>query len=184
MAECIFSSLKAVCIMIADNIFSDGISFVAVNTQKMVKSFVLFGISRNLISWKHIVDICCYENRIDHDIFCRSGMNILPVDFKFCFTGIEILVLDLAFSISVHCIGNFSIKSFKIEMSSTASAFFIRCKCYAQRSVRNLFFLNAFDHCHDLCDSGFVISSENGCAVRSDQCTSFQICQMRKVLRT
>ena len=168
MAERVFSSLKAVCIMIADNIFSDGISFVAVNTQKMVKSFVLFGISRNLISWKHIVDICCDENRIDHDIFCRSGMNILPVDFKFCFTGIEILVLDLAFSISVHCIGNFSIKSFKIEMSSTASAFFIRCKCYTDLTMRNLLCLQDFQQLHDFCNTGFVVYSEDGISVRGN----------------
>ena len=73
MAECIFSSLKAVCIMIADNIFSDGISFVAVNTQKMVKSFVLFGISRNLISWSILLISAAMRTALIMTFFADPG---------------------------------------------------------------------------------------------------------------
>ena len=170
--------------MVSYNIMKLSFRNFSGHAHQMIESFIILCSARCLHRWKSIIDLHSNQTCIDHSIFGRTRMYVESFDHEIRFACVEVLILDLAFGITVQCIAVVSTELFYVEVRSTGTNLFIRCKCYAQRSVRNLFFLNAFDHCHDLCDSGFVISSENSRAVRSDQCTSFQTCQMREVLRT
>ena len=73
-------------------------------------------------------------------------MYVESFDHEIRFACVEVLVLDLAFGITVQCIAVVSTELFYVEVRSTGTDLFIRCKCNAQRSVRNLFLLNTFDH--------------------------------------
>ena len=172
MAERIAAGFKACAVVVADDVFGYGMSFISVYAQKMVESFILFGMTRNLESWEHIVDICGNENGIDHHIFCRTRMYIFAIDLKFCFACIEVLILDLAFAVPVQRIGNLRVKSIKIKMCSAAATFFVRCKCDTDLSVRNLFCDQDLKKLHDLSNTGFVVNSEDGISIGSDECTS------------
>ena len=59
-------------------------------------------------------------------------MYIESLDHKISFTSIEVLILDLTFGITVKCIAIVSTELFYVEVRSTGTDLFIRCKCNAQ----------------------------------------------------
>ena len=72
-------------------------------------------------------------------------MYVESFDHEIRFACVEVLVLDLSFGITVQCVSIVCTKLFYVEVRSTGTDLFIRCKCNAQRSVRNLFFLYTVD---------------------------------------
>ena len=61
-------------------------------------------------------------------------------DFKIGFACIEIFILNLAFGISVQCVGKIGSEFFYIKMCSSGTDFLIGGKCDTDGSVRNIFF--------------------------------------------
>ena len=50
--------------------------------------------------------------------------------------------------------------------------------------MRYLLGLQVFNQCHNLSNSGFIVSSQNGCAVGRDQCVTGQSFEMLEHIRT
>ena len=170
--------------MISDNIMKLCFSDFTFHTYEVIEAFVVFSSSWCLHRRKCIVDLHSYQTRIDHCIFGRSRMYVESFDYEISFACVKVFILDFTFCVSVQCVTVVCIKTFYIEMRSAGSNLFIRSKCNTDRSVRNILFIQMFDHCKNLGDSGFIVGTENGCTVCCNQCTSFQACKMWKVLHT
>ena len=132
--------------MVSDDIMKFSFRNFSGHTYQMIKSFIVFCSARCFHRWKCVVDFHSYKTCIDHGIFGRARMHVESFDHKISLTSIEVLVLDLTFGITVQCVSIVCTKLFYVEVRSTGTDLFIRCKCNAQRSVRNLFFLYTFDH--------------------------------------
>ena len=110
--------------------------------------------------------------RIDHFIFCTSWMNTSSVNFDFCTKSIEVFIFYNVNISPINSISILSVEIFNIKMITTMSNFFIRRKSNTNRAVRYLLGLQVFNQCHNLSNSGFIVSSQNGCAVGRDQCVA------------
>ena len=159
--------------MISDNIIKFRFTDFPLHADQMIKSLIVFGSSRCLHRWQAVVDLYRNQTGIDHRIFSFTRMNIKSPDFKFCFAGIKILVLNLPFTVTIQSISILCAKLIQIEMFRSHSNFLIRSKCYTNHAMRPIFCLDSFNHSQNLCNSCFVICSQNRCSIRSEQCTSF-----------
>ena len=100
-----------------------------------------------------------------------------------CAAGIEIFVLDLAFCISIQCIGVVSSKFFYIKMFRSHSDFLVRGKSDGKRSVRKLFSKDMFQYSDDLSNSCLVICTQDRSAIGGDECPSLQRRKVGKYFR-
>ena len=89
--------------------------------------------------------------------------------------GIEVLILNLTFGVSVHGVGKIRIKFFDIKMIRSSANFLIRSKSDRNLTMWDIFSQNPFCHGHDLCNSGLVVCTEDGISVAGDQSTTFEI---------
>ena len=65
---------------------------------------------------KFDADFAYTMDGIDHHVFCGSRVYIHPLDLKDRICGIEVLILNLTFGVSVHGVGKIRIKFFDIKM--------------------------------------------------------------------
>ena len=100
-------------------------------------------------------------------------MYIKAFHVKDRFAGIEVLVLDLAFCVSVQCIGLFRSELLYVKMSRTCPDLLVRCKCNAERSVWYLLVLKSFNQGKNLGDACLIICAKYGCPVRRNKGASF-----------
>ena len=105
------------------------------------------------------------------------SVSMLPhlKDLKDRICGIEVFILNLTFGVSVHGIGKIRIKFFDIKMIRSSANFLIRSKSDRNLTMWDIFSQNPFCHGHDLCNSGFVIRSQNRISIAGDQSTTFEI---------
>ena len=96
-------------------------------------------------------------------------MHVESFDHKISLTSIEVLVLDLTFGITVQCVSIVCTKLFYVEVRSTGTDLFIRCKSDADLSMRKSFFDDLFCHGKNLCDSRLVICPKKCGSVSCDQ---------------
>ena len=168
--------------MIPDNILKRCILHSAFHLTEMEKAFIQLCMCRCFQIWKHTVDLHSHKSRIYHFVPGFARMNIKSSDFKHCLAGIKILVYNLIFTAAVCSIGIPGSKCRNIQFICAASHLFIRCKSNTYLSVRHGSLQQFFCNRHDLCDSGFVICPQKSGSIRSDQCSSLQLFQMRKGL--
>ena len=149
--------------------------YISGHAYKMIESLIVLGIRWSFSAREGGVDLHCHQGGIDHHVFCGSRVYIHPLDLKDRICGIEVLILDLTFGIAVHGIGKISIKFFNVKMIGASADFLIRSKSDGDRTVWDLFCQYSFCHSHDLCNSGFVIRSQNRISIAGDQSTTFEI---------
>ena len=93
-------------------------------------------------------------------------------DVKACFACVEVLVLDIAFRISVQRVSVICPEPFYVKVRSSGADLFIRRKCYTDRAVRNVLFLKKFYYSKDLSNPCLVVCAQNGGAVGGNQSAS------------
>ena len=141
----------------------------------MIESLIVLGIRWSFSLREGSVDLHCHQGGIDHHIFCRSRVYIHAFDLKDRICGIEVLILNLTFGVSVHGVGKIRIKFFDIKMIRSSANFLIRSKSDRNLTMWDIFSQNLFCHGHDLCNSGLVVCTEDGISVAGDQSTTFEI---------
>ena len=62
---------------------------------------------------------------------------------------------------------------FYIKMGWSHSYFFVRGKCNTEGTMRNSIVIEVLNHCHDLGNSGFVICTEDGGSIGSNESSAF-----------
>ena len=88
-------------------------------------------------------------------------MHTFSFNRKLCLTGVKILILNLALSVPVQCVGNIRIKSIKIKVCRSRSTLLIRSKSNADLAVWNLLFYHCLKHLHNLRNSRLIINPKN-----------------------
>lgn len=111
---------------------------------------------------------CC----VDHCILRRTWMYVYTGKFYYCFGSIKVFILDFTFCITIKCISKISSKFFiskwagPIPISSSGVN-------AIQRTMRNSIVIEGLNHCHDLGNSGFVICTEDGGSIGSNESSAF-----------
>ena len=149
----------------------------------MEKSLILIRISGSISRRKHGIKLHSHKSSVHHSIFGRTGMNIDTCKIYYSFRSIEILKLDLTFCVTVQGIGVIGVKFLHIKMSRPHTDLFIRRKRDRYLSMRDRITVQVFNHGHDLCDTGFVIGTQNGGSVGCDKSPAFQGRKMREHFR-
>ena len=139
----------------------------------MEKSFIVFRISWCVSGREHGIELhgnkCC----VDHCIFRRTRVYVYTGKFYYCSGSIKVFILDFTFCITIKCISKISSKFFYIKMGWSHSYFFIRGKCNTEGTMRNSIVIEGLNHCHDLGNSGFVICTEDGGSIGSNESSAF-----------
>ena len=139
----------------------------------MEKSFIVFRISWCVSGREHGIEFhgnkCC----VDHCILRRTWMYVYTGKFYYCFGSIKVFILDFTFCITIKCISKISSKFFYIKMGWSHSYFFVRGKCNTERTMRNSIVIEVFNYCHNLGNSGFVICTEDGGSIGSNESSAF-----------
>ena len=139
----------------------------------MEKSFIVFRISWCVSGREHGIELhgnkCC----VDHCVFRRTWVYVYTGKFYYCFGSIKVFILDFTFCITIKCISKISSKFFYIKMGWSHSYFFVRGKCNAERTMRNSIVIEVFNYCHNLGNSGFVICTEDGGSIGSNESSAF-----------
>ena len=139
----------------------------------MEKSFIVFRISWCVSGREHRIELhgnkCC----VDHCIFRRTRVYVYTGKFYYCFGSIKVFILDFTFCITIKCISKIRSEFFYIKMGWSHSYFFVRGKCNTEGTMRNSIVIEGLDHCHDLGNSGFVICTEDGGSIGSNESSAF-----------
>ena len=78
----LFPHLKALSVVIPDNIVQLSLLHVSLHRGKMEKSLIHFCVGRRVAGGKHLVDLHRYQRRVYHLILGVAGMNIDSVNLK------------------------------------------------------------------------------------------------------
>ena len=100
-------------------------------------------------------------------------MYVYTGKFYYCSGSIKVFILDFTFCITIKCISKIRSEFFYIKMGWSHSYFFVRGKCNAERTMRNSIVIEVFNYCHNLGNSGFVICTEDGGSIGSNESSAF-----------
>ena len=142
---------------------------------QMIEPLKTVGSGGDLVRGQHGIEFKCDFLRVDHNIFCRTGMYGASADRYTDCGGVEVLILDFVRRSAVHRVGECGVETGNVEEIGPLADFLIRCECDAERTVGEVPGLYDFQRGHDLGDSGFVVGAEQGRAVRCDQCVPDEI---------
>ena len=111
--------------MVSYNIMKLSFRNFSGHAHQMIESFIILCSARCLHRWKSIIDLHSNQTCVDHSIFGRTRMYVESFDHEIRFACVEVLVLDLAFGITVQCIAVGSPELFYVEVRSTGTNLFI-----------------------------------------------------------
>ena len=150
----------------------------------MEKTFVTGSIFRHFFFRQTSHKLIGYSNRIDHFILRIPGMNIPSFENDPGISGIKILKFQFSDLSSIHRIGKLSSEFFYIKMIGPFPYFLIGSETDAYFTVFNFGMSDQIFGCgQNLGDSGFIVRTQQGIPICSDQCLPYIIHQFRKFLR-
>ena len=117
-------------------------------------------------------------------MFRVAGVNIASFDCDFRGSGVEVLVLKLSNCSSVHGVGEIASEFLNVKFVGSETDLFVWIEADTYLAV--LYLGMSLQPCHcidDLCDTGFVVSSEKRVAVSYDEILTDVIEQFREFLR-
>ena len=139
----------------------------------MIEAFTAFGVGRCFVFREFPGDLTCNESRIDHDILGFARVNIHAFYDKISTCGIEVFVCNFTFIITVNGVCKICFKIIQIKKVCAGANFLIRCDSNPDIAVRGSFQDQLFHSGKNLGNTGFVVSTEQCCAVCGDQSSSF-----------
>ena len=180
----IFAPFKTFPVKITDQDFDLGSFHISLYRIHMEKTFVTGSIFRHFFFRQTSHKLIGYSNRIDHFILRIPGMNIPSFENDPGISGIKILKFQFSDLSSIHRIGKLSPEFFYIKMIGPFPYFLIGSETDAYFTVFNFGVSDQIFGCgQNLGDSGFIVSTQQGIPICSDQCLPHIIHQFRKFLR-
>ena len=169
--------------MVADNVRHGGVIHCAVKVSKEEEAFIPFRIFGLLFYRQHSVQLAGNSQRIDHDIFCRARMDVLPLNFDFSACSVKVFVLQLADFSAVDGIRKIRTEFYYIEEVCTSADFLIGGKADFNRTMLHLRVVaEVFNHPHDDGDARFIIRTQKRGAVSGDNVFADKFVEERKFL--
>ena len=176
--------LVEVHVVVADDVRECRALHLAAEADKVVESFVSACVLRLLLHREEAVELHSNEDGVLHLALCRARVNVAALDADCRSRSIEVLILQLADLAAVHGVCILCSEFLDIEFHHAASDLLIRSESYLDVAMLELRMLDDILHgIHDLGDSGLVISSQEGCAVCSDDGLALVVQQFRELAR-
>ena len=127
----------------------------------MEETLVAGGVLRTLVHRKECVEFHSDEDRVQHLAFGIARVDVAALNLYCCSCRIEVLVFELSYCASVHCICILSSEFRNIKLNYTSSDFLVRSEADLDFAVFELRMIDDILDCiHDFCDAGLVVSSE------------------------
>ena len=170
--------------MIPDDIVCHCLLHIAFDAVQMIEALISLGIHGILKYREQILEFLGNQNGIQHFSLGISRMNASPVDSDPAAGSIEGLILQFPQSPTVHSKGKIRTKERHIKVICPLSDLLVGGEGDPKLSVTDLGMGQQFlSHCHDLCNAGLVIRSQQGSTVGNDQVLSFELTKLREILR-
>ena len=150
----------------------------------MVESLISTCVFRTLLHRKKPIKFHSYEGGVLHLALCCSRVDIASLDMDCSSGGIKVLVLDFSDLAAVHGVGVFCTELFHVELHHSASYFLVGSESDLYVSVLEFrMFHDILNGIHYLGDTGLVIRSEKGSAVRGDDGLALVVEKFREFRR-
>ncbi len=150
---------------------------------RMNKPDAAFGCFRQHVFRKAAEVITERVHRIDHDSFGRSRMRALALERDRRRARAPRFIADLAELSAVNGVSDLRAEAFDVKLLDARADFFVRSESDRDRSVFDLRILaQRVDHRHDFGDAGFVVGTEQRCAVGGDDVVADQMSSDRDSL--
>jgi hypothetical protein len=150
----------------------------------MIEAFITVGILRSLCYGQHCGKLHRYQWCVFHFVFWSSRMHTSTCNRDCCGGCVKGLILDLSELTAIDGICKICSETLNIEQVSSSSYFFVGSKADFDCSVCNLrVFQKVIRHCHNRCDSCFVVTTQQSQPVRYNQVIPLILLEHRKFRR-
>ena len=148
----------------------------------MVEAFVSTGIHGVFRHRKQGLELLGHQNGIAHFILCLSRMDAPAMHYHLCPGSIKILIFQFPKPAAVNGIGIVRTKKLDIKIIRSRPHFLVRGKTNPYLSMGDFWVCQqVFRHCHNFCNSRFVIRPQKGGTVCDDQPFPLIRRQLRKI---
>ena len=137
----------------------------------------------SLINRKNIYQLIGNMQSVYHFIFCITRVHVSSLNSNFGCGCIKVFILQLAQHAAIHGVCPFCSKFLYIEVVGTTSNFLIGCKTNSYLAMFYLWMVDKVLHCiHYLCNSGFIVGSQKGCAIGYYKVFSYVVEQLGEII--
>ena len=185
LADEVLAVLKAVAVVVADDVAQRGSLDIALNAQQMIESLVTLGLLGSLIAGKHRCKLDSKPVGIHHLVFGIARMHTDALDAYLGTGGIEVLKLQLAQVTAVDGISPFAAELLDIEVVGAHANLLVGIESHAYVTVLHLLMVAQPAHgLYDLGNASLVVGSQQGCSVGHDEVFAHVIEQLGELLGT
>ena len=182
MLEYALALLKALAVVVADDVGNCGTLHTAFYANYVIKSFVAFCALRHLFLRQRLYKLRCYADGIYHFILSIAWVYADACHLYFGTGSVEVFKFQFAQVASVHCVSPVATELFYVELVCAKSYFLVGVEAHADASMLYLRVLHEINHSLDyLGNTSLVIGSEESMAVGDDDVFAYVRFQFREL---
>ena len=161
--------------MITNDITDFRILHRTVQSYQMIETLISICMFRTLPGWQQAIHLSSHLQSINHLIFSITRMHVPSLNSNLGTGGIEVFIFQFALKTTINGVSEFSTKFLHVEIIHTPAYFLIRRETDTDFPVLNLRVRHQiFGSRHDLCNTRFIVSTQQSCPVGRDQRVSLE----------
>ena len=185
MRHFFLATFESGAVVIADNIGKRCFFHRSVHRDKMIETFVTFGVFGRFVTRQHIGKLSGYTNGIQHFMLGITRMHIATLELNLSRSRVEVFKFQFTQIAAIHGVSPIGSKSFHVEMIGAFTDFFVGREAYANFSMLNFGMIDQIFHGrHNFCDTGFIVGTQKRLTVGADNILSHKLQNFRKLLGT